>query len=252
MIRTRLLALTLVLLAACGGGDDSDSATGGGPTPTGPSATLESPAQGKPFEIVESATNVSSSPVGGQFYVQWVALLRNPNTDLFGAFPTVSVTARDVQGAVVGTDDQVLESFPPGATIAFASQVTASAQPDKVELTYKRVEWVKTQTKPVDYPPFTAEKVSFRPDRVAGFTVSGDLRNPYSKPVDELAVTALVRDSGGKLLGGRTAFVEGLPAGGTVPFSFTTGAVQGTATKVDIVAIPWGGAPNTWNKLAMP
>lgn len=91
-----------------------------------------------------------------------------------------------------------------------------------------------------------------KPDRVAGFTVSGDLRNPYSKPVDQLAVTALVRDAAGKLLGGRTTFVDALPASGTVPFSFTTGAVQGTGTKVDIVAVTWGGSRNGWDKLALP
>lgn len=257
MSRSRLLALVLLTAASCGGGGDKPATTAGtdagtSPSSKAPSATVEPAAQGKPFEIVESATNVSPSVLGGQFYVQWIAVMRNPNPDLFGAFPTVAVTARDAQGAVVGTDDQVMESLPPGATIAFASQVTATAQPAKIDITFKKVDWVKTQTKPADYPPFTAEKVSFRPDRAAGFSVTGDLRNPYSKPVDGLAVTALVRDAAGKLLGGRTTFLDTLAAGGTIPFSFTSGAVQGTGAKVDIMAMPWGGAPNTWNKLAMP
>ncbi len=250
----RRCLLALVLLTAACGGDDKTNSTGAGSPATIGSGTAAPGAQpagvaSQPFVVVESATNISSSFDGG-YFVQWIATLKNPNDDLYGVFPTVAVTARDATGAVVGTDDQVLESFPPGATIAFASQIKATAEPATIDITYKRVEWSKTKTRPADYPPFTAEMVSFTPDRVAGFTVSGDLRNPYSQPVDELAVTALVRDAGGKLLGGRTTFVDGLPAGGTAPFSFTTGTVEGAGASIDIVAIVWGSSPDVWNKLA--
>lgn len=181
MTRSRWLPLILLLAVACGGGDEPASPNAGGPaTPQSPAATAAPEARGKPFEIVESATNISPSFTAGEFFVTWAAVMKNPNADLFGSFPTVVVTARDDQGAVVGTDDHVMESIPPGGTIAFASQVKATARPTTIDIAFKKVAWTKTQTKSADYPPFTAEKVAMKPDRVAGFTVTGDLRNPYA------------------------------------------------------------------------
>lgn len=143
MTKSRLLPLILLLAAACGGADEPASPSAEGSvvtTPQSPAVTAAPGAQAKPFEVIESATNVSSSAFDGKFYVQWVAVLKNPNVGLFGTFPTVVVTARDAQGVVLGTDDQVLESIPPGATIAFASQILATAQPAKIEIAYKKVD----------------------------------------------------------------------------------------------------------------
>ena len=80
--------------------------------------------------------------------------------------------------------------------------------------------------------------------------MNGDLVNPYGKDVTQLAVTALLRDESGKLLGGKTSFVDALPAKGMRPFSLTTGRVPGSVVQVDIVAIPWGSTG--WNTLVAP
>lgn len=254
-----LFALTVT---ACGGSDPaaeppaSGSSGASSATSLGESDSSQSGDDGGgvdaavPFEITETAYQVDAS--FGDVYVQWTAVIENPNTDVYGTFPTVSITGRDKSGSVIGTEDQVLISLPPGGTIAFASQVTMTEKPAEVEIEYKSVDWYDTETTPDDYPPFEASDLRYKKQEFGGLVTTGELSNPYEFPVESLAATALYRGSGGELIGGATSFLENLPAAGTMPMQIEelgSSIPAGRVDSVDVVVIDWG-QPETWNKLA--
>jgi hypothetical protein len=231
----------------------SPAAVGQAPAPgasKAPSAPTQPAASStaKPFTIVESAYNLVPQTVSpGKFYLLWVAVIENPNDAQYGTFPVITVTARDDSGAVLGTADQTLGDFPPGTKIAFAGQIDTTAQPTKVEFTPGKVKWQPTKTKAADYIPFAASNVTLKPDPIYGYVVSGDVANPYAKDGD-LAVTALLRDDSGKLVGGETEFVNGVTAKGSHPFKSDTGKTSAPATKAEVMAMPWEFAI-TWEQL---
>lgn len=266
-----IAAAAAALLAGCSSSSNKPAATPSAvpstapPTLAPPSASIQAsvapttvaaptsrtalvPAVPQQFTVTESAYNLMPQPGGmGKYYVEWVVVLNNPNSALYGLFPVVTVTARDDSGVVLGTQDQTLSDLPPGTTIAFAGQIDATAQPSKVEFTPGKVQWQPTKTTATDYKPFTVANLTIKPDPIYGYVVSGDVANPYGQGVD-LAVTALLRDDAGKLVGRHTAFVNGVAANGSHPFSAETGKTATPATRADVLAMPWGGV--TWNKLA--
>ncbi|WP_432574266.1 hypothetical protein [Kineococcus sp. SYSU DK005] len=222
------------------------SAEAGGSTTSTSSATS---GQAQPFTVVESA-HTSTPGAGEGTFVHWAALLRNPNTTHYGAFPVITVTARDTGGQVLASQQQTLNALPPGADIAWAGLVEAPAEPAAVEVTYATVEWYPTRTTPADYPPFTTTGVQRSGDEHSRQVV-GELASPFSQAVGSMAVTVLYRDGAGKLLTGTTGYVDALPAAGTVPFSVVdlTGLPQQPA-EIEVYAVPWGGSPEEWNWLA--
>lgn len=209
----------------------------------------QSEPQPQQFIIAESAYILDQSPYEpDKVYVQWVAVIRNPNAEFFGVFPAISITARDAQGNVLGTEDQVLHQLPPGKTIAFGGQITASARPEKIEISPTKVEWHRTKTTPADYPPFETQKVTLKSNGQLGFTITGEIMNPYKKNVEQLAVTALFRDETGRLTGGWQTFVESVPANGTRPFQINALTAPQNVAKVEVLASTW--LPTNWNELA--
>lgn len=122
--------------------------------------------------------------------------------------------------------------------------------PDSVSITAGRADRQSTTRTPAEYPPFGADKVSSTPDFPEPFKVNGDLLNPYSKEVKSVAVTAVLRDADGKVVGGGTSFIDGLPAMGSRPFSFTARLYSGRPSSVEIYAMPWDSAG--WASLVRP
>jgi hypothetical protein len=254
MLRCALMAAFLVLclaLTGCGGSSDGTSSES---SPSSDSASEQQEGGGadaaKPFEISESEYRISSSL--GDTYVHWTAIIRNPNTDVYGIFPTLSITGRDSAGKVVGTEDQVLDSLPPGGTIAFSSQVSMTEKPAKVEIAYKSIDWYDTKTAPDDYPPFAVADTRYKKQQLGGLVVTGEVSNPYEYAVDSLAATALFRDADGTLVGGTTSFLEDLPASGTMPLQLEElggRTPPGKVKSAEVLVSTWSD-PETWNQLA--
>jgi hypothetical protein len=259
MVRRVLTILgfcTLASLTACGGGNGgkANQAPAGASTTislsttTIPLTTGPAAAAAQQFTVKESAWTVSSSS-GGTVYIRWVAVLHNPNSNLFGTFPTITATARSASGQVLGTSNQVLYSLPPGADVAAASQLSATAQPTTVEFTAGDVKWASTTTTAANYKPFTASGVSVSKS-YSTLTANGELQNPYNTAFDQLAAVVLLRDSTGKLVGGDVTFVSHVPAAGKVPFTISYIAVpQAPYTNAQVLAEPWGALDN-WEQAA--
>lgn len=251
-----LALLLLTLLVACGGSDDEGGAAGSGKsTSSAPSSPAAEEGGGKenaePFAITEQEHRVSSGY--GDTYVHWTVVIENPNDDVYGTFPTVSITGRDAAGKVVGTEDQVLDSLPPGGVIAFSGQASMTEEPAKVEIAYKSVDWYDTKSVPADYPPFPTRDISYKSQEFGGLVVTGEVVNPYEFAVESIAATALFRDAAGKLVGGTTSYLDDLPAGASMPLQVEElgGSTPPKKVKsVDVIVTPWAD-PQTWNDLAL-
>lgn len=207
------------------------------PTPTAPKA-----AEPKPFVVKESAYVVHPSTLDDTIYLLWTAVLENPNPDMFGLGPTLTITARDDAGTVVGTEDQMFHEMTPGGTVAFSSQLTVTKTPKTVEFTVGKTRW-KAAPKPASaYPAIATTGVSMKPDQMAGgYVVVGEFINPYPVALENTVVTALFRDESGKLIGGGSSFVANAPASGARPFSVEHVGINGTPAKVDVVVTTWAG-----------
>jgi len=250
----RGLVLALLLVAGCGQSSDAPKKAddpGSSSKSQSEDKTSGGASKAKPFEVVETAYTTSGDPTQ-TVYVHWVAVVKNPNPDVYGIFPVLRVTARDAAGKVLATDDQTLGELPPGMTIAFSSQLDTKEKPAKVEVAYSKIEWHDTKTKASEYKAFSAKGVTFRKNDYGGIKIAGDITNPFPAALDGMAVTALLRDATGKLIGGGTTFTEVLPASGTQPFDLDVDQPKATVKNVSIMAMPWGTAdPIAWNHLAL-
>jgi hypothetical protein len=197
----------------------------------------------KPFVVKESVYLVHPSKLDDSIYVLWTAVLQNPNPDLFGESPVLTVTARDETGSVVGTEDQMFNELTPGGTIAFSGQIEATKTPKTVDFTVGKTRW-QTAPKPASaYPAITTQGVSMKPDQLAGgYVVVGEFLNPYPVPLDSTVVTALFRDEAGRLIGGGSTFVDNAPANGARPFSVNHVGLEGKPAKVDVIVTTWAGS----------
>lgn len=252
----RALALIFVFVAACSQSSSATKSTTTGASPTTKNQSVDKAAGGaataKPFEVAETAFTSSGDPTA-TVYTHWVAVIRNPNANAYGLFPVLRVTARDAAGKVLGTADQTLMELPPGVTIAFSSQLDLKQLPAKVEVLYSKIEWHDTDTRASDYKSFSAKGVTFEKVQfVGGLKIVGELTNPFPTAVDGMAVTALLRDASGRLLGGATTFTQVLPAAGTQPFELNADQPKATVKSVQVLAMPWGTTDTVaWNHLAL-
>ncbi|MEO5877616.1 MAG: FxLYD domain-containing protein [Streptosporangiaceae bacterium] len=233
--------------------DLSQARIGPDPFAGRPEAPRRTPApQVEPFNAVELGWSFEPSPWdGGAHQVSWAVVIENPNRSHYCERPTVQVTVRDETGHVVGTDDQVLDKLPPGARIAWAGAMPARGRPHTLEVLPKPAEWYPTSAGPDRFPPFTYLGVRFSV-RNGACVVTGEVGNPYPSQVGQVALTALFRDARGELLGGETAFVDGLPARGSTPFKVegTVPEQFGQVTSLDLLAVPWGtGTEDPWDSV---
>jgi adenylate cyclase class 2 len=187
----------------------------------------------------------------GRYRVLWAVVLENTNLQHYCEGPAIQITARDQHGHIVGTGDQVLHVFPPGGRIAWASSMQTKGPPHTLEVAPKPADWYPTLAEPEDFPAFGYRDVRFL---VQGrsCSVTGELINPYPAPADEMAVTALFRDHQGRLVGGETAFVAGLPAHGSVPFRLDGEVPEhsGPVTSLDLITIPSpAGSGDPWESV---
>lgn len=236
-----LLTVILLMAISCQRSVSNESTTKSTSTTTN-AATKDA----VPFRVAESTYFVSNTY--GSIFVKWAAVIENPNAELYGLFPAVTVTARDETGAVIATNDLVLGELPPGVKIACSGQLSAASVPATVEIKPSKVEWKPTKTRADDYQTFGVDKPRMTLSGRDLFQVTGDISNPYSKDIDIVRVVVLLRDSDGKLIGGDTAYVDGLPANGSKPFEVKYINVKGKPIVNEVAVYPHGST--TWNSLA--
>lgn len=211
-----LLGLSLV---ACGSPSSDKESSSESLSPSEASPTSESAEQTDeflPLEIRECGYAVTEK---GYLYV--AVVLHNPNADYCVEFPSFRVTARDADGILLGTNDQVLSVIYPQQDFCYAGQMF------KVEDTPSTVDFealppseyniVKPQN--VDYPnyqPLTITNSTVREDRIMG-----EIRNCNDFDIDSSIVAIIYRDESGKIVGGDSTFISNVSASSDTPFDLS-------------------------------
>ncbi|MFE0154202.1 hypothetical protein ACFWY5_44170 [Nonomuraea sp. NPDC059007] len=218
---------------------------------TGCSEEAQQPAQLKPLALKEQVSNTVKTASG--YAVNWAGVLTNANPWHFGEHVVATVIGRDASGAEVVRMDQPLDAVPPGGSLSFAGQASASERPAKVTIEYRPAQWRAAARIASAFRSFPVSGVQTLKQKDGTYLVTGYVDNPYALPASSLVVNALLRDPAGKLVGGGYAFVDDVKAGAPPRFILT---VEGLApgakvAKTEVVARTWGSTGRPFEELAL-
>jgi hypothetical protein len=174
--------------------------------------------------IVESAAYISPAKTKtGKVRINVAVIAENPYADKFASYPTIQVTARAADGSVIDTKEFHTAGIPPKGRIAFAAPVFTEERPTKVEIRPLSAQYEPTVYKPTEFRPFKLLNVSRSEGPDGGFRITGQLENPYPKET-KAYVTLLFRDAAGKLLSGRSKWIQKVNAAEPTPFELEVDA----------------------------
>ncbi|MEU8249797.1 hypothetical protein [Nonomuraea sp. NPDC048916] len=227
-----LLALGAICLAAC-------------------STEKPSEPQLKPLTLKEQVSNVVKSPDG--YTVNWAGVIANANPWHFGEHVVATVVGRDAAGAEVVKMEQPLDAVPPGGSLAFTGQATAAQKPVKVTIGYRPAQWRPAVRIASAFKQFPVSRVQTLPQKNGSYLITGYIANPYQLPASTLVVNALLRDKGGKLLGGGSTFADDVKAGRPPRFILTIEGLPAGAkvARTEVTARTWGSTARPFEDLAL-
>lgn len=231
---TRIVGtLALLLLAGCSFSNPKDQAT-----------AL------RPLAVKEQVSSITKGDDG--YVVNWAGVLANSNPWHFGEHVVATVVAKDATGKEVVRLEQPLDAVPPGGTLPFSGQVTAPQKPSQVTIQYRPAKWRQAGriVSAFEQFPVTGMLTARKDD---GYLITGYVGSPYRMPAGSLAVTALLRDKDGKLLGGGSTFVDDVRANAKRRFILHIQSVPDTGkiAKAEVVASTWGSSSQPYEKLAL-
>ncbi|MEV7008377.1 hypothetical protein [Streptosporangium sp. NPDC051022] len=230
---TRIVsALALLLLAGCSS-DSEQQAT-----------------QLRPLAVKEQVSSIIKKD--GGYVVNWAGVLTNSNPWHFGEHVVATVIAKDAAGKEVVRLEQPLDAVPPAGSLPFSGEVVAAERPSQVSIDYRPAEWRLAGRIVSAFQPFPISDV-MTVRRDDGYLVVGYVGTPYRLPAGSLAVTALLRDRDGKLLGGGSTFVDNVRSDGTRRFVMHIESVQDTSkiAKAEVAARTWGSSSRPYEQLAL-
>lgn len=191
------------------------------PKPT-PTADQKNSNEFMPLELKEYSYSVIGS------YLNYAIVLHNPNEQYAVEFPTIRITARDQDGLLLGTDDQVLSIIYPQEDFVYTGTgFEVKEPPSKVEFEV---------VAPDDYNILQVEMIdhgNYIPMEITGTVIRdrsilGEVNNSNDYDIDGAIVSVVFRDDAGKILVGGHAFIGKISAGGSVPFEIKLYGEQAT------------------------
>ncbi|GGK96832.1 hypothetical protein Ppa06_56470 [Planomonospora parontospora subsp. parontospora] len=187
------------------------------------------------------------------YVVNWAGVLANPNPWHFGEHVVVTVVGLDARGKEVVRMEQPLDAVPPAGSLAFTGQALAVKKPAKVTIGYRPAEWRRAGRIVSAFKPFPVSGVRTGRPKDGGYLVTGYVGTPYRLPAGTLAVTALLRDSAGRLLGGGTTFVDDVRENRRRRFLLDIESVAdpGEVAGAEVVARTWGSSSRPYEELAL-
>jgi hypothetical protein len=202
-------------------------------------ATAQTPSTPEDLEITESGWGMSYG------YVQYGIVIRNPNTAFAGDFVSIDIQMDGKSGQILGVDNQVLGMIFPGQTLAWGGQADPNGKkPSKITFSVSvgSDNWYEAGSTAVTdkaYEPFEITRTHVGKDSIGSPVVTGLLENPNDTPFDSIAVSVILKDASGKIVGGYTDYVDNVQAGGKKPVE--VGAYSGMPRfkSVDVYAQSW-------------
>lgn len=168
-----------------------------------------------PLEVKESGFVMHGD------YLYCAVILYNPNENYCVEFPTFRITARDADGLLLGTDDQVLSIIYPQqefchASLAFkVEEAPASVDIEIVPPEDYNIEDVSLTDHP-DFKPLMAVNPVVREDKVLC-----EIENPNDFAINSTIATVIFRNESGDITYGTSTFPDGIPASSSIPVSIS-------------------------------
>jgi hypothetical protein len=194
--------------------------------------------------IKESAVTVSSAcSTRSACPANWVVVATNPNNGFYAKVLTLRATAHNGSDDPIGETTVQVRQIPPGVTFAVTGRVPATGPPKTIDITAEQVEWAEAPAGPERYPAFGTNEITMSPSGIGAYQVQGRVTNPYKTSFQLMNVTVLLRDAGGKLVGGETTWLDRIGPRETKPFSVDiTDQVATVPARAEAIAYPWGAA----------
>lgn len=175
------------------------------------SGKKDSTGQLQPLEIKDSGWTL----VNNEWLYYYVSLY-NPNEETVINYPSFRVTARDEDGVLLGTHDQVLSVIYPQQEFVFGSQ--AFKVDDKPEIVkFEALEPADYGLKTIDtvepFEPFEVINTGIRSDKIVG-----EIVNPNETDFSSVVLVAVCKDAEGNIISIQNTYANELKAGSTVPF----------------------------------
>ena len=149
-------------------------------------------------------------------YLYYYVTLYNPNEETVIDHPTFRVTARDEEGVLLGTTDQVLSMIYPKQEFIYGFQAfKVDGNPETVE--FEVLEPKDYNLKSINvvepYEPLEVINTGIRSGKIVG-----EIVNPNESDFDMAIVVAICKDVEGNVIGIYTTFTNELKSGSTIPF----------------------------------
>ena len=219
-----LCVLMLLSFAGCGSSDAGAGAT----TPTsevGATPTIESVLQTPtsngsedfyPLEIKTYGYSISK----GQ-YLYCAVIVHNPNTAYCVQFPSFRITAKDADGFLLGSEEQVLSIIYPQQDFCYAGlafkveEVPTTVDVEMLTPDDYNIFDVSLLDYP-EYEPLTVNNAIMRNNRVMG-----EINNNNNYDIDSAIVTVVFMDENGAIVSGNSTFVNAVSSFSSTPFEIS-------------------------------
>ena len=197
-----------------------------------------------PLEIVDYGWYIEKvSSYSDSMYVDFCAMIRNPNQTQIAEFPKAIVTVKNGDGSILATEDQTGSIVMPQDTVTLCGSFSmpAGSITEDAQIVFD-VDWREFTTKSyyheaVSTTDFTFSNVSERSGR-SDFYITGEITNNSAEDVDT-ACLALVLRKDGQIVYMDNTFVHGLKAGKTMAFEMHTYDDVPAHDTIDCSAVPW-------------
>jgi hypothetical protein len=202
----------------------------------------------RPLTLKEQVSSVVQSGAG--YVVSWAGLLSNPNRWHFGENAVAVISAVDAAGKEVVHMEQPLDAVPPGRPLPFTGQVVTAVKPVRIKIDYRPASWRAASRIPSAFLRFPVSGVVGERLTNGSYLVTGYVVDPFLKTAGSVAVTALLRDASGRLLGGGTSYVDDVGAGAKRRFVITVEGVNAKAVSTtEVLAGTWGTTAKPYEDL---
>lgn len=185
------------------------------------------------LEIKEAGFSMSSG------FLYYAIILHNNSDKMAVQFPTFRMTARDANGALLGTEDQVGSIIYPNQDFVWAGLAySIDERPAKVEFeVVDPDDYNIVPATSLSRPTYTALDVTGVNKR--GSRLLGEVYNPNDYTIEQVLVTVLFRNDDGALIGGDLTFIDSIKSGAKVPFDMDL--------YIDFVTDNYTVYANTWD-----
>lgn len=193
------------------------------------------------IQIVNSGYYIERPDPSDSYYVHFAAEVKNPNKDIAASFPDLKATAKDENGTILGSQDQVGMYVMPGDTVVLSSLMdVGSKAPKTVEFSLSAQQYGSAEGMNIPTSSeFKIDNVS-EVDSSFGKKVTGQITYTGSQSCNSICVTAVYKKSG-KIVYSDLTFLNNPTANSPTAFEISPTAVNiPEHDTIEVSAQYWG------------